>query len=163
MLTSNMRLGMVVSLLALLCPVCTFAQAPLGTGTVSGQIIEAGSHDGLPDATVILTNDALGIRRVMHTSDDGFFSAPSLPAGSGYVLRATRRDFADYVTTPFLVFVGRTLEFTIYQERVVAGAEKKEPVPVDAGALLPQVETTKTGVALTIRNESLQDLPSNGR
>src|SRR5215469_765626 len=163
MLTPTMRLGIVVSLVSLLCPVCTFAQSPLGWGTVSGQVIEAGSHDGLPDAQVILTNQALGFRRVMRTSDDGFFSAPSVPPAPGYVITVTRKDFADFVTTPFIVFVGRTLSFSINAERIAADQKKAAPVPVDAGSLLPQVETTKVGVALTVRNEDIQDLPSRLR
>jgi hypothetical protein len=158
-----MRLWIVVSLTALLCPCSTLAQSPLGVGTVSGQIIEAGSHDGLPDAQVVLSNDALGFRRVMKTSDDGFFSAPSVPPASGYVITVTRKDFADFVTTPFIVFVGRTLSFSINAERVAADQKKTAPVPVDAGSLLPQEETTKVGVALTVRNDEIQDLPSNSR
>lgn len=160
-----MRLGIVVSLVSLLCPVCTFAQSPLGWGTVSGQVIEAGSHDGLPDAQVLLSNDALGFRRVMKTSDDGFFSAPAVPPGTGYVITVTRKDFADFVTTPFIVFVGRTLSFSINAERTTAeaAAAKKPPEPVDAGSLLPQVETTKLGVAQTTRQAEIQDLPSNAR
>src|SRR5215469_432421 len=165
MLTPTMRLGIVVSLVSLLCPVCTFAQSPLGWGTVSGQVIEAGSHDGLPDAQVVLSNDALGFRRVMRTSDDGFFSAPAVPPAPDYVITVTRKDFSDFVTTPFLVFVGRTLSFTINAERATAeaAAAKKPPVPVDAGSLLPQEETTKVGVAQTTRQEEIQDLPSNAR
>jgi TonB dependent receptor len=160
-----MRLWIAVSLVSLLCPVCTFAQTPLGFGTVSGQIIEAGSHDGLPDAQVLLSNDALGFRRIMKTSDDGFFSAPATPAASGYVITVTRKDFADFVTTPFIVFVGRTLSFTINAERITAeaAAAKKPAEPVDAGSLMPQVETTKVGVALTTRQAEIDDLPSNAR
>lgn len=160
-----MRLGIFVSLVILLCPVSTFAQSPLGVGTVSGQIIEAGSHDGLPDAQVALSNDAMGFRRVMKTSDDGFFAAPAVPAGSGYVITVTRKDFADFVTTPFLVFVGRTLSFTINQQRIVDTGDAKQPAPqpVDAGSLLPQVETTKMGVAQTVRRNEIEDLPSNSR
>ena len=158
-----MRFCMVVSLAALLCPRLTLAQSPLGVGTVSGQVIEAGSHDGLPDATVTLTNDAIGFRRVMRTSDDGFFAAASVPPASGYVITVTRKDFADFVTTPFIVFVGRTLSFSINAERVAADQPKTAPKPVDAGSLLPQVETTKVGVALTVRNEDILDLPSKLR
>jgi hypothetical protein len=160
-----MRLGIAVSLVSLLCPVCTWAQSPLGWGTVSGQIIEAGSSDGLPDAKVVLTNPELGLRRMMVTSDDGFFSAPAVPAGSGYIITVTRKDFADFVTTPFIVFAGRTLSFSINAERTTgdAAAEKKPPVPVDAGSLMPQVETAKSGVALTQRLADLQDLPTNTR
>src|SRR5215472_15179112 len=152
MLTPTMRLGIAVSLVSLLCPVCTFAQSPLGWGTVSGQVIEAGSHDGLPDAQVVLTNEVLGFRRVMRTSDDGFFSAPAVPPASGYVITVTRKDFEDFVTTPFIVFVGRTLMFSINAERAAADPNQKKtaPTPVDAGSLLTQVETTKTGVALTV-------------
>ncbi len=159
-----MRFGIAVTLVSLLCPVCTFAQAPLGWGTVSGQVIEAGSRDGLPDAQVVLANEAMGIHRVMRTSDDGMFSAPAVPPGGGYVLKVTRKDFADFVTTPFIVFVGRTLRFSINADRVDPSATAKAaPEPVDAGSLMPQVETTKTGVALTTRQDDIVDLPSNTR
>ncbi len=159
-----MRFGIAVTFVSLLCPVCTFAQSPVGLGTVSGQVIEAGSHDGLPDAQVLLSNAALGFTRVMRTSDDGMFSAPSVPPAGGYVIKVTRKDFTDFVTTPFIVFVGRTLRFTINSERVEASADPKAvPTPVDAGSLLPQVETTKTGVAMTTRQAEFEDLPSNNR
>jgi hypothetical protein len=106
----------------------------------------------------------MGLRRMMITSDDGFFSAPAVPAGTGYVLTVTRKDFADFVTTPFIVFVGRTLSFSINAERTTSSdGEKKPATPVDAGSLLPQVETTKTGVAITERNSDIEDLPSNSR
>src|ERR1700761_3903339 len=129
MLTPTMRFGIVVSFISLLCPVSTFAQTPIGTGTVAGQIIEAGSHDGLPDARVVLTNQSIGFRRMMITSDDGFFSAPAVPAGSGYVITVTRKDFADFVTTPFIVFVGRTLSFSINSERSTSSASDGQKKP----------------------------------
>ncbi len=161
-----MRFCICVTLASLLCPVITFAQSPLGAGTVSGQIIEAGSHDGLPDSTVTLSNDAMGFRRVAKTTDDGFFTFPAVPPGSGFVITVTRKDFADFLTTPFIVFLGRTLEFSINQERLADtgdNAKKPEAVPVDAGSLLPQVETTKLGVGLTLRKFEIDDLPSNSR
>ncbi len=106
----------------------------------------------------------MGFRRVMRTSDDGMFSAPAVPPGRGYVIKVTRKDFNDFITTPFIVFVGRTLEFSINAERSdPANTNKTAPEPVDAGSLLPQVETTKTGVAQTTRNEEIADLPSNER
>lgn len=161
-----MRFCICVTLASLLCPVSTFAQSPLGVGTVSGQIIEAGSHDGLPDSTVTLANDAMGFRRVAKTTDDGFFTFPSVPPGSGFVITVRRKDFADFLTTPFIVFVGRTLEFTINQERLADtgdNAKPPAPVPVDAGSLLPQVETTKLGIGQTLRKFEIDDLPSDSR
>ena len=52
----------------------------------------------------------------------------------------TRKDFADFVTTPFIVFVGRTLSFSINAERVAADQPKTAPKPVDAGSLLLEAD-----------------------
>ena len=57
-----MRSAIRVSVLATLCACGAWAQAVTGAGMVSGFILE-GPDDGLPDATVTVSNSALGVRR----------------------------------------------------------------------------------------------------
>src|SRR5215469_6299866 len=108
-----MRLFVGVSIPLLLCCFFTYAQSPVGFGIISGQVVEAGSKDGLPDAKVTISNESLGFSRTMTTTDDGMFEVTSLNPAIGYQIRVSRKGFADFETTKFNVNLGQTLRFTI--------------------------------------------------
>ena len=83
------------------------AQTVLGSGAVTGQIRDF-ANQGIPGTTVILTNDALDIRREMFTTDDGVFDSVELIPSTGYDLKITRKGFKDYEVKDVEVIVGRT-------------------------------------------------------
>ena len=93
-----MRVFVGVSLQLLLCSFFTYAQSPVGFGIISGQVVEAGSTDGLPDAKVTITNASLGFSRTMTTTDDGMFEVTSLNPATGYQIRVARKGFADQLS-----------------------------------------------------------------
>ncbi len=68
--------------LSLLCAAAAQAQAVAGLGAVSGTLRDP-YGDGLPDTTVVISNDTLGVKRTLMTTDDGMFLSASLPPGTG--------------------------------------------------------------------------------
>ncbi len=158
----RVRVGVILQLL--LCAFCTYAQSPTGFGIISGQVVEAGSNDGLPDAKVTISNESLGFTRVMTTTDDGMFEVPSLNPATGYRIKISRKGFADFETTKFNLNLGQTLRFTINVERAEESSEKKETVEaVDADTLVAVVDASKLGVTQTATPAQLDYLPSNTR
>lgn len=60
-------------LLGVVCLTGAHAQAVIGSGIVTGTVRDY-TGSGIPDTTVILSNERLGVRRTMDTTDDGGFS-----------------------------------------------------------------------------------------
>jgi outer membrane receptor protein involved in Fe transport len=131
-----------------------FSQA--GVGGASGAVRDA-SGASVPDATVTISNDALGIRRVMATNGAGVFSAPALVPGSGYAITVEKTGFAKYEVKNITIQVGQTVDFNV--SLAVASAATQ----VDVSASAPVIEDTKTDVSSVINQRQILDLPVNGR
>jgi len=178
-----------VSVLALVFAGGAWAQAVAGFGSVTGTVLE-NTVDGLPDCTVVVSNQALGIRWTMLTSDDGVFFAPALVPAAGYRLKVTRTGFADWQSSEFEVFLGRTLNFTVDLVKgegtgtTGRGAAPKgggtapqtataAPAPptqaagtttrVQAASALPLVNDSKTGINTLITTAQIDELPESDR
>src|SRR5512144_2368801 len=111
-----MRSGIRVSVLLTLSACAVWAQATAGGGAISGFILE-GDIDGLPQATVTLTNSKLGVRRVATTTDEGAFDILSLPPGPGYRMKVEFKGFANWESANFAIEAGRTLVVRIGMQR----------------------------------------------
>jgi len=72
-----------------------FAQGVAGLGAVTGTVRDA-SGAVVPDASIVLSNSAKGIRRTMQTTDAGAFSAPALVPATGYSVTGTKPGFANW-------------------------------------------------------------------
>src|ERR1051326_1181807 len=94
---------------ALLCVSAMFAQAAAGLGAVSGTVRDA-SGATVPGATVVVANDAKGIRRTVTTTDAGIFGVPALVPASGYSIKVTKQGFNDYEVRDFEINVGQTVD-----------------------------------------------------
>jgi hypothetical protein len=147
-----MRNGLILCLLAFVCSTCVWSQPRAGSGEVTGTVTEGGG-DGLPDATVVLTNQALGFRRVMTTTDDGVFDAPALVPLAGYRLKVTRKGFTDWQSSEFQVSIGQTADFKISLERGTESARS-------GGSSTPRVADTKTGITTLTTQGQVEALPS---
>src|SRR5690348_15582994 len=119
------------------------AQAVLGSGAVTGQIRDF-ANQGIPGTTVILTNDALDIRREMFTTDDGLFDAVELIPGPGYDLKVSRKGFKDTEVKDVEVIAGRTIAFRITLQ------QDNSSRPVKIGPPLTEVDDTRQGVYQTV-------------
>ncbi len=99
-------------LFALLCSGAVFAQATLGSGAVAGLVHDT-YGDGMPDTTIAITNETLGIHQSVISTDDGIFRAAGLPPATGYRLKASHNGFVDFESDVFTVPVGQTVNFRI--------------------------------------------------
>lgn len=144
-------------LLALLVSRGVWAQAGAGSGTVTGTVLEA-AGDGLPDATVVLSNAALGLRRVMATSDDGVFDARALIPSAGYRIKITRKGFTDWDSGEFEVAVGQTVEFQVDLNHADESGKGGNTT-----TSAPRVLETKNGITTLVSAQQMDTLPSRDR
>lgn len=133
-----------------------WAQSVAGLGAVTGTVRDA-SGSAVPDATVTLTNEAKGIRRVMQTTGAGLFNAPALVPATGYSLTISKQGFANWEVKEFQVQVGNTVDFSVAMQVSSAATT------VDVTDTAPIVDDTKSGVSDVITQEQIDGLPINGR
>ncbi len=132
------------------------AQSVSGFGAVTG-IVWDNLGDRLPDADVVLLNDALNFRRSMITTLDGVFNASALVPSSSYRLEISRKGFTSVETREFQVSVGQvvTVQFTLLTRPPAAH--------VDVPAELPPSDGTHNPGATSITPVQIQSLPTRER
>ena len=113
--------------------------------------------DGLPQATVTVSNSALGIRRASVTTDEGAFDVTALPPGAGYRVTVERKGFANWESAGFEVAVGETRVFRIEMQR------EKATVNGDLDLVMPRVEANQTGITARVTPAQAVSLPSSER
>src|SRR5881409_2695689 len=133
-----------------------FGQSNAGLGSISG-VVQDASRAAVPDASVVVSNEAKGIRRNIETNNQGVFTAPALIPADGYTVSITKPGFSTYQATGITVAVGGNIDLHI--ELALAGAETS--VEVTAEAVL--VEDTKTDVSQLVNSRQILELPINGR
>jgi hypothetical protein len=148
-----MRRTLAVSLLALVSSTAVDAQAVVGSGAITGIVMDK-YGDGIPETTISLTNKTLGTKRTMLTSDDGIFELPALAPGGDYDLKVTRRGYSDWELASFDLAIGETLNFRIhlYADR--------PSTPAEAQRSIAPVQDSKTSVTATVTPEQLSSLPT---
>src|SRR5215471_11802308 len=151
-----MRKVLALSVCALAIAVSAYAQATAGLGSVSGTVRDA-SGAVVPGASVVVSNEAKGIKRSMTTTDAGVFAAPALVPADGYSITVSKQGFANYEVKDFEVLVGQNVDFRIALQ--VSGTATTVDVTVEA----PLVEETKSGVTATVGKDQIDNLPINGR
>ncbi len=151
-----MRTYHLLVLLFFVCSIGIRAQSAVGSGAVSGTVRDA-NGDGIPDANVVLSNDALSVHRVMVSSMDGVFDATGVLPSPGYRLKVTRKSFAPWEGAVFEIVVGQKLDFDIplSSEATAAKAETDSSEPL--------VDNIKVAVGTAITPQQLDDLPIRSR
>jgi hypothetical protein len=144
-------------LLAVVCATGVDAQSVAGYGAVTGTVRDA-NGEGIPDSTVLLSNESMGVRRRMMSTDDGTFDAPSLAPAKGYSLKVTRKGFVDWKSTVFDVSIGQILNFTVMMQ-----AEGGSIPDVDPAKALAPVDDTRVGVSTLISRPQIDGLPTSDR
>ena len=148
---STMTLSVLFILLAAASlPAQTFRGTILGTVTdPSGAV--------LPGAKVTVKNLGTGLERTTETSADGSYSLPELPIGT-YNVTVT--------LTGFQTFVATNVTVDVATERRIDAAMKtgqvSSQVTVSADTL-PLIETTTNDLGGVLTQETVKDLPVNGR
>ncbi len=151
-----MKSVIALCLSALVFSVGAYAQATAGLGSVSGTVRDA-SGAVVPGAGVVVSNDSMGIKRNLTTTDAGVFAAPALTPSAGYSVVVTKEGFNRYEVKDFDILVGQNVDFKVMLQ--VGSAATK----VDVTAEAPLVEDTKQGVTATVGSDQIVDLPINGR
>ena len=151
-----MRIIGISLLLGVVCVSSVHAQAVIGAGTVSG-VVRDYTGSGIPDTTVTLSNEKLGLHREMDTTDDGGFSASALAPAAGYNLKVTRAGFEEIDYNNFEVLVGHTLRFRISM------VQSSPTARVETEKASIQVEDEIFGLQETLTESEVETLPSRDR
>ncbi|HEV2234880.1 MAG TPA: carboxypeptidase-like regulatory domain-containing protein [Terriglobia bacterium] len=132
-----------------------WAMAQETTGTISGTVSDS-TGAMVPKATVTITNEKTGQKRVVQTNDTGFFTAPELPVGS-YSVSAS--------ATGFKVAENTGIDLHVTEQKMVpiilqVGVQT-ETVTVTGGATQVNLRTGEVGSL--VGAQQMTELPLNGR
>lgn len=148
-----MRRIAIIFTLALMVTAGAWAQAGAGSAAVTGRVMEL-AGDGIPDTTVTLSNPSLGFRRVMNTSDDGVFDAPSLVPSAGYQIKITRKGFVEWDSGTFTLALGQTMNFRVTLKHTAGYQGDESNIPK------PQIQETQNGQGTLVGQRQVENLPS---
>src|SRR4051794_31429799 len=95
------------------------------------------SGGAVADATVVVENAAIGIRRTLKTDIDGLFSALALSPAAGYSVIVSKTGFAEFELTEMDLVVGQ--EQSVYVTLTISPTRTK--VSVDAAAPVAEIKT----------------------
>jgi len=131
----------------------TFSQGNLGhiTGTITDQ-----SGGVIAGATVTVKDVARGVSRTLTTTDSGEYNAPNLLPGS-YAVRAEAKGFRATEQQNILLEVGKEIRVDVSLQP----GEVSQTITISEAP--PMVETTNATLGGTLSNETINDLPLNGR
>jgi hypothetical protein len=149
-------LGAALTFVALLVLTVPPGRAQTFRGTILGIVTDA-TGGAVPGATVTVRNVNTGLLRATETQGDGSYRVPELPIGS-YDVTVEKAGFQTSITSGVKVDVAA-------ERRVDAAlkpGEVKEQITV-SGEALPLIEITNATLGGTLTQESVKDLPINGR
>ncbi|HWB96585.1 MAG TPA: carboxypeptidase-like regulatory domain-containing protein, partial [Bryobacteraceae bacterium] len=126
-----------------------------GTGNIQGTVADS-SGAVIPNATVILTDEATHVKRTTQTSGAGVYLFPGVPVGT-YDLSATATGFKSYVQTKIVLEVGSSI--AVNPALTVGSREQTVEVQAEGLALQTEDPTFKQ----TIDSNEVTEMPLNGR
>ncbi len=131
------------------------AQSQATSGNIEGRVTDPNGA-AVAGATVTATNQQTGLEKSATTNDEGGFSIILLPPGT-YTVRTNASGFSQSEVRDVTVTVG---SHTPVDVKLTVGGTTNT---VTISAAVPLVETTRTSVATTINQQSIDNLPINGR
>jgi hypothetical protein len=149
-------LGVALAFVALMALAAPPGRAQTFRGTILGIVTDA-TGGAVPGAAVTIRNVNTGLLRATETQGDGSYRVPELPIGS-YDVTVEKAGFQTSITSGVKVDVAA-------ERRVDASlkpGEVKEQITV-SGEALPLIEITNATLGGTLTQESVKDLPINGR
>jgi hypothetical protein len=153
------RLSAIYSRLMLCCVLTLFIGigGPLlgqgTTGTITGQLLSADGA-GIPNAAVVIRNQATNTSRQVMTSADGTYEAGALNPGT-YTVSAEPQGFAPVKNTDVALASQRTIRIDLH---LVIGGSTAE-VTVVSGS--PVIQTDMPSIASTVTADNLTNTSSN--
>ena len=128
---------------AIAMPAAALAQAQAANGNIEGTVRDA-TGAVVPGVRVTVLNSELGTRRVVVTSEQGFYRAPLLPLGA-YTLTAHMQGFRKFEQRNLTLNAGQTVVVNIRLE--VGGIEL---VPVDVSSTVSPAQAGRIDLGRTI-------------
>ncbi|MFL6228141.1 MAG: TonB-dependent receptor domain-containing protein [Pyrinomonadaceae bacterium] len=132
------------------------AQSQATTGDITGRVVDPNGA-AVPGVTVTATNQQTGFTKTATSTDEGLYQIVLLPPGTYRVVATGARGFRDVTLENAQVTVGG--KTTLDVNLSLSG----ENTIIDVSGEVPAVETTRTSVATTINQRSIENLPINGR
>jgi outer membrane receptor protein involved in Fe transport len=121
------------------------AQAQLGTGTLSGRVVDVATQRPLTDVFVSATSPAAQGEQAVVTDDAGAFRIPNLPPGA-YALRFEIAGYRPYALSDVKLQSGMTLRTDV---ELLPETLSAEEVTVVATKPTVDLGTTRSGVTVT--------------
>jgi outer membrane receptor protein involved in Fe transport len=125
------------------------------TATFQGTVTDQ-KGDVVPNATIIVRNQATGIERTAQTDGTGNFQVAALTAGL-YSVEVQAAGFKSTAVSDLSIEVARTVNKNF--ELQVGSLEQKVNITADT----PIIETATTSVGQVINQRTVQEIPLNGR
>ena len=150
-----MKRSIVLASLLLLCVSAAFAQSVnLTTGGIGGRVTDS-TTAGLPGVTVTAANTQTGLSRNVTTDDLGNYIVNLLPPGS-YRVDAELAGLGKANRPTITVLLGNTTKVDLIINPAIS-----EQITVTAAA--PVVDVQRSGTAVTVTEEQIENLPILGR
>ena len=130
------------------------ALAQITSGDIAGTIKDS-TGAAIPNASIVITNEATGVTTTLAATSAGDFHASNLPAGK-YDIAVTNAGFQAYKLTGLVVDINRTVTKDIV---LSVGTTQSVEVTAEAGVVL---DTTTTNLTTTFSTEELANLPTAG-
>jgi Carboxypeptidase regulatory-like domain/TonB dependent receptor-like, beta-barrel len=144
----------VLPIFCILCLSVGLAWADV-TGRISGLVTDS-SGSVVPGATVIAINTQTGIRAVVTTDQQGFYSLPGLAVGT-YNLQVEQKGFKTFEKDGIVIDANSAIRADVQLE--VGTVAERVTVSTDA----VQVETQNTQMGEVITGARMTSVPLNGR
>ena len=134
---------------------CLQAYSQGSSGRILGTVTDQ-SGGVIAGATVTVTDTQRGVSRSLTTDDAGEYSAPQLLPGT-YKVRAESKGFSATERTDLLLETGKEIRVDFS----LSPGQQTQTITVTEQ--LPVVETTNATLGGTLSNQTINDLPLNGR
>ena len=155
LLKARIRVAFLSSLALSILFVCVSLSAQTNTGRILGTVTDQ-SGAAIAGATVVVTNVQTGVARDLTTDNAGEYVAPNLLPGT-YAVRATTKGFQTIDRQDILLETGKDARVDI---QLVPGEVTQT---VEVTGAVPLVDTTNATLGGTLSNQTVNDLPLNGR
>src|SRR6266851_2124833 len=149
-------LGVALTFIALIVLAAPPGRAQTFRGTILGTVADA-TGGVVPGAMVTVHNVDTGLLRNTETQADGSYRVPELPIGT-YDVTVEKTGFQSSVTSGVKVDVAAERRV----DSSLKPGEVKEQITVSGEAII-EIETTNNTLGGTLTQESVKDLPINGR
>jgi hypothetical protein len=132
-----------------------FAAGQSMRATLTGRVTDP-TGAIVPNAEITITDTATGVKTIVTSNSEGFYTAPFLSPGP-YQISVTRSGFQNYLHTGLVL----DTEQTVTENIVLKVGSVNETVTVHGGTPLIDLATANSGQSLTALQA--EELPSNGR